>query len=181
LNGISNVEGLIYALENDDRIEINRYSCTGSDMRSVVQRVKNAQVSIEGRISGSIGKGLLVFVGIEDEDSRTDADWLAAKIVNLRVFDDEAGLMNLSVRDIDADILVVSQFTLHASVRKGNRPSYSRASKPETAIPLYDYFTQRITHDLGKSIQTGVFGAIMEVSLLNDGPVTILIDTKSKE
>jgi len=150
-------------------------------MRAVIQRVKRAQVAIEGKIESSVEAGLLVFVGIEDSDSREDAEWLAGKIVRLRVFDDESGIMNRSVRDSGGDILVVSQFTLHANVRKGNRPSYHRASKPETAIPLYEYFTQTIEQELGKPIQTGVFGAIMEISLLNDGPVTILIDTKIEE
>ena len=147
-------------------------------MRAVIQRVKRAQVAIEGKIESSVEAGLLVFVGIEDSDSREDAEWLAGKIVRLRVFDDESGIMNRSVQDSGGDILVVSQFTLHANVRKGNRPSYHRASKPETAIPLYEYFAQKIEQELGKPIQTGVFGAIMEISLLNDGPVTILIDTK---
>ena len=150
-------------------------------MRAVVQRVKRAQVSIEGETSGSMEKGLLVFVGIEDSDSHTDADWLAGKIVRLRVFDDAEGVMNRSVQDDGGDILVVSQFTLHANVRKGNRPSYNRASKPQTAIPLYEYFTRKIEQELGRPIQSGVFGAIMEVILLNDGPVTIFIDTKIKE
>ncbi len=147
-------------------------------MRAVIQRVKRAQVSIEGKIESSVETGLLIFVGIEDSDSREDAKWLAGKIVRLRVFDDEIGVMNRSVQDSGGDILVVSQFTLHANVRKGNRPSYNRASKPEIAIPLYEYFTQAIEQELGKPIQTGVFGAIMEISLLNDGPVTILIDSK---
>ena len=147
-------------------------------MRAVIQRVKRAQVAIEGKIESSVEAGLLVFVGIEDSDSREDAEWLAGKIVRLRVFDDESGIMNRSVQDSGGDILVVSQFTLHANVRKGNRPSYHRASKPETAIPLYEYFAQKIEQELEKPIQTGVFGAIMEISLLNDGPVTILIDTK---
>ncbi len=150
-------------------------------MRAVIQRVKRAQVAIEGKIESSVEAGLLVFVGIEDSDSREDAEWIARKIVRLRVFDDESGIMNRSVQDSGGDILVVSQFTLHANVRKGNRPSYHRASKPETAIPLYEYFAQTIEQELGKPIQTGVFGAIMEISLLNDGPVTIFIDTKIKE
>ncbi len=147
-------------------------------MRAVIQRIKRAQVAIEGKIESSVEAGLLVFVGIEDSDSREDAEWLAGKIARLRVFDDESGIMNRSVQDSGGDILVVSQFTLHANVRKGNRPSYHRASKPETAIPLYEYFAQTIEQELGKPVQTGVFGAIMEITLLNDGPVTILVDSK---
>ena len=150
-------------------------------MRVVIQRVKRAQVLIGGTIESSVQAGLLVFVGIEDSDGREDAEWLAGKIVRLRVFDDEIGVMNRSVQDSGGEILVVSQFTLHANVRKGNRPSYHRASKPEKAIPLYEYFTEALEQELGKPTQTGIFGAVMEISLLNDGPVTIFIDTKIKE
>jgi D-tyrosyl-tRNA(Tyr) deacylase len=147
-------------------------------MRGVIQRVSEAKVTVEQRGGASIGRGLLVLVGIEDTDTERDADWLAGKIARLRIFDDDEGVMNLSVKEVEGDILAVSQFTLHASVRKGNRPSYNRASKPEKAIPLYEYFVSRLEHELGKSVPTGVFGAEMKVSLVNDGPVTILIDTK---
>lgn len=149
-------------------------------MISVIQRVTEASVVIENSLRARIGHGLLVLLGIEDADGPEDIDWLASKIVNLRIFDDEAGVMNVSVKDNGGDILVVSQFTLHASVRKGNRPSYIRASKPETAVPLYEKFIQSLQAALGKAIQTGVFGADMKVSLLNDGPVTIIIDTKNR-
>jgi len=150
-------------------------------MRTVIQRVSSAEVSIDGMITGKIGHGLLVLVGIEEADSEEDIGWLAAKIVNLRIFDDEQGVMNRSVLEISGEILVVSQFTLHASTRKGNRPSYIRAAKPETAIPLYDRLLLKLEEDLGKPVGAGVFGAMMKVTLLNDGPVTILIDTKNKE
>ncbi len=150
-------------------------------MRIVVQRVSRASVTIEGKINGEIGMGLLVLLGIEEADNQTDADWLAAKLVNLRIFDDENGVMNRSVFDINGEILVVSQFTLHASTRKGNRPSYIKAARPEQAIPLYTYFCQTLESISGKTIQTGIFGADMQVSLLNDGPVTIIIDSKNKE
>ncbi len=150
-------------------------------MRAVIQRVTKASVTNEGRISGQISKGLLVFLGIEDADSFEDIEWLSSKIVNLRIFDDQNGVMNISLKDIDGDILLVSQFTLHASTKKGNRPSYIKASKPEIAIPLYEKMIQQLSTDLGKKIQTGIFGAGMKVELLNDGPVTITIDTKDKE
>jgi len=150
-------------------------------MRAVIQRVTQASVTIENNIRSSIGKGLLVFVGIEDVDTREDIDWLSGKIVNLRIFNDGEGVMNVSVKDNDGDILVVSQFTLHASTKKGNRPSYIRASKPGIAIPLYEQFVQQLQTDLNKKIYTGEFGADMKVQLLNDGPVTIVIDTKNKE
>ena len=150
-------------------------------MRTVIQRVKGAQVTIHGKNRSAIKAGLLVFVGIEDSDGREDADWLAGKIVKLRIFDDEEGVMNRSVEDSGGEILVVSQFTLHANVRKGNRPSYNRASKPDRAVPLYEYFVSAIERDSGKPVQTGVFGAEMEISLINDGPVTIFIDTNSRE
>ncbi|HYE54956.1 MAG TPA: D-aminoacyl-tRNA deacylase [Chitinophagaceae bacterium] len=150
-------------------------------MRAVIQRVRQASVTIEGRVKSSIGQGLLVLVGIEDADTAEDVEWLSGKIVNLRIFNDKDGVMNLSVQDIGGDILVVSQFTLHASTRKGNRPSYIRASKPPVAVPLYELFVARLRQGSGKEIQTGEFGADMKVSLLNDGPVTIIIDTKNKE
>jgi D-tyrosyl-tRNA(Tyr) deacylase len=150
-------------------------------MRAVIQRVQKAAVSIDKRISGSINQGLLVLLGIEDADTEEDISWLSAKIINLRIFNDPEGIMNLSLKDIDGDLLLVSQFTLHGSTRKGNRPSYIRASKPTVAIPLYEKMIKQLGSDLGKNIQTGVFGADMQVELVNDGPVTIIIDTKQKE
>lgn len=150
-------------------------------MRAVIQRVSKASVTIDGSIHGQIGAGLLVLLGIEDADTTEDIEWLSSKIVNLRIFDDAAGVMNESVKDQNGEILLVSQFTLHASTKKGNRPSYIKASKPETAIPLYEKMIQQLTIDLGREIQTGSFGADMKVELLNDGPVTIVIDTKNKE
>lgn len=150
-------------------------------MRAVIQRVSRASVTIENKLSGSIKEGLLVLLGIEDADSEEDIRWLSGKIVNLRIFGDENGVMNHSVLEKKGDILLISQFTLHASTKKGNRPSYIRASKPETAIPLYEKMVQQLEQDLGKKIQTGVFGADMKVELLNDGPVTIVIDTKIRE
>lgn len=150
-------------------------------MRIVIQRVSRASVAIDGKINGAIETGLLVLIGIEENDNQADADWLAAKLINLRIFDDENGVMNLSVSDIDGEILVVSQFTLHASTRKGNRPSYIKAARPEQAIPLYEYFCSLLKNLSGKSIQTGVFGSNMQVSLINEGPVTIIIDSKNKE
>ena len=150
-------------------------------MRAVIQRVTEASVTINGQIKSSIGKGLLVLAGIEDADDKSDIEWLSAKIVNLRIFNDHEGVMNLSLKDTAGDILIVSQFTLHASTKKGNRPSYIRASKPDTAIPLYNKLIAQLTMDLGKEIFTGEFGADMKVHLLNDGPVTIVMDTKMKE
>ena len=150
-------------------------------MKAVIQRVSTANVAIEGKIKGKINNGLTILLGIEDADSREDVQWLSAKIVNLRIFDDDKGVMNLSVKDINGEILLVSQFTLHASTKKGNRPSYIRAAKPEVSIPLYEQFIQQIQVDLGKNIETGEFGADMKLSLINDGPVTIIIDTKAKE
>ncbi len=150
-------------------------------MRAVIQRVTRASVTIEGKIHGQIGNGLLVLVGIEDADSPDDIEWLSGKIVNMRIFNDENGVMNISLKDANGDILLISQFTLHASTKKGNRPSYSKASKPEIAIPLYEKIIQQLSNDLGKEIETGIFGADMKVELLNDGPVTIVIDTKNKE
>ena len=150
-------------------------------MRVVIQRVSSASVTIENQIVASIQKGLLVLVGVEDADNQEDIDWLAAKIVNLRIFNDQEGVMNLSVKECDGDIIVVSQFTLHASTKKGNRPSYIKASKPEIAIPLYESFINSIQNQLGKTIQTGQFGANMQIGLVNDGPVTIVIDSKNRE
>jgi D-aminoacyl-tRNA deacylase len=150
-------------------------------MRVVTQRVKNASVLINGRVKSAIKEGLLLLVGVEEEDTEEDAMWLSAKIANLRIFDDEKGVMNLSIKDIKGEILSVSQFTLHAKTKKGNRPSYIKAARPETAIPLYDKFNELLTNGIGKEVKTGEFGAKMEVELLNDGPVTIIIDTKNKE
>lgn len=150
-------------------------------MKVVIQRVSSASVTIDNKIVADIQKGLLVLVGIEDADTQVDIDWLVGKIVNIRIFDDANHVMNLSVKDLNGEIIVVSQFTLHASTKKGNRPSYLKASKPEIAIPLYDNFVKRLEIELGKKVQTGVFGADMKVLLLNDGPVTIQIDSKNKE
>ncbi|MDR2679318.1 MAG: D-tyrosyl-tRNA(Tyr) deacylase [Tannerella sp.] len=150
-------------------------------MRTVIQRVKQASVTVDNQVKSAIGQGLLIFVGIEDADNRDDIEWLAKKIAGLRIFDDEKGIMNRSVFDIGGEILVVSQFTLHAMVKKGNRPSYIRASKPDVAIPLYESFCDEMSLQLGREVQTGIFGADMKVELLNDGPVTILIDTMNKE
>src|SRR6188508_2792999 len=148
-------------------------------MKVVIQRVSSASVTIDNKIVADIQKGLLVLVGIEDSDTQEDINWLCQKITNLRIFGDENDVMNLSVKDVDGEIIVVSQFTLHASTKKGNRPSYIKASKPEVAIPMYEKFVKQLSNDLGKTISTGVFGADMKVELLNDGPVTIVIDTKS--
>ncbi|MFN5439144.1 MAG: D-aminoacyl-tRNA deacylase [Bacteroidota bacterium] len=150
-------------------------------MRVVIQRVAHAQVVVNEAVVGSIGTGLLVLVGIEDTDQLEDVEWLTGKIINLRIFNDEAGVMNLSVKDINGEILIISQFTLHASTKKGNRPSYIRASKPDHAVPLYEALKKRLSEDLGKHVEAGIFGADMKVSLLNDGPVTITMDTKNKE
>ena len=150
-------------------------------MRVVIQRVAEASVVIENKIVASIEKGLLVLVGIEDADTQEDIDWLVAKIAKIRIFGDENNVMNLSVQDIDGDIIVVSQFTLHAGTKKGNRPSYIKASKPEIAIPLYENFVRKLELEIGKKVQTGEFGADMKVSLINDGPVTIIMDSKNKE
>src|SRR4051812_42594839 len=150
-------------------------------MRAVIQRVSEAMVKVNGEVSGSIQKGLLVLIGIEDADTTEDMQWLSGKIVNMRIFDDANGVMNESVKDVDGDILLVSQFTLHASTKKGNRPSYSRASKPPFAIPVYEQMIVQLINDLGKRVQTGIFRADMKESLLNDGPVTIIMDTKNKE
>jgi len=150
-------------------------------MRAVIQRVSKASVTIDNKIYSQIENGLLVLAGIEDADTTEDIEWLSGKIINLRVFNDDNGVMNVSVKDINGEILAVSQFTLHASTKKGNRPSYIKASKPEFAIPMYKKFIQQLSNDLGKTISTGVFGADMKVELLNDGPVTIVIDTKNRE
>lgn len=150
-------------------------------MKAVIQRVSKASVTIGGKIHSSINNGLLVLLGIEDADSGEDIEWLSAKIVNLRIFNDEAGVMNVSVKDCNGDILVVSQFTLHASTKKGNRPSYIKASKPDIAIPMYEKFIRQLSTDLEKEIYVGIFGADMKVELVNDGPVTIIIDTKNRE
>ena len=150
-------------------------------MRVVIQKVTQASVSIENQIVASIDKGLLVLVGIEDGDTNEDIAWLSSKIVNLRIFDDANGVMNLSVKEVEGEVLIVSQFTLHASTKKGNRPSYIKAARPEVAIPVYEAFIKQVETLLGKKVPTGQFGAMMQVSLCNDGPVTILIDTKNKE
>jgi D-tyrosyl-tRNA(Tyr) deacylase len=150
-------------------------------MRAVIQRVSGASVTIDAKIHSSVSDGLLVLLGIEDADTAEDIEWLSGKIVNLRVFDDENGVMNLSVIDKGGEILLVSQFTLHASTKKGNRPSYIKASKPDIAIPLYEKMIRQLSNDLGQTIKTGEFGADMKVELVNDGPVTIVIDTKNKE
>src|SRR6185312_4127313 len=150
-------------------------------MRAVIQRVSEAQVTIGERVKGAIGAGLLVLVAVEEADTAEDIEWLSGKIVRLRIFNDENGVMNRSVQENNGGILMVSQFTLFASTRKGNRPSYSRSAKPEIAIPLYEKFSTRLEQDFGKPIQTGEFGADMQVSLVNDGPVTIIIDSKLRE
>jgi len=150
-------------------------------MRAVIQRVSKASVTIGGKVHSQIGNGLLVLLGIEDTDTEEDIEWLSGKIVNLRVFDDAAGVMNESVLDKKGEVLLVSQFTLHASTKKGNRPSYIKASKPGTAIPRYEKMIGQLTRDLGKEVSTGIFGADMKVELCNEGPVTIVIDTKNKE
>lgn len=150
-------------------------------MRAVIQRVAHASVKVDQQVTGQVNKGLLVLLGIEDADTVEDIEWLSSKIVNLRIFDDAAGVMNLSVKEVDGNILLVSQFTLHASTKKGNRPSYIKASKPDFAIPMYEKMIFQLENDLGKKVQTGIFGADMKVELLNDGPVTIVIDTKNRE
>ena len=157
----------------------NFYIC--SAMKAVIQRVTRASVTIDGKVAGEIRTGLLVLLCIEDRDGDEDIVWLSNKIVNLRIFGDEAGVMNRSVLEVGGGILLISQFTLHAITKKGNRPSYIKASKPDVAIPLYQKMIQQLEKDLGKGIETGQFGADMKVELLNDGPVTIVIDTKNKE
>lgn len=150
-------------------------------MRVVVQKVSEAKVTVEGKVISSIGKGLLVLLGIEDADTEDDIEWLVKKIVQLRIFNDETGVMNRSVQEAGGEIIVVSQFTLHANTKKGNRPSYIRASKPDFAVPMYEKFIVRTEEVLGKKVGTGIFGAMMDVSLVNDGPVTIIIDSKLKD
>lgn len=150
-------------------------------MRILIQKVSSASVTIDGKVKSQISKGLLILLGIENADSQEDINWLCKKIVNLRIFNDEEGKMNLSVQDVNGELLVVSQFTLHANVKKGNRPSYIRAAKPEFAIPMYEQFVKTLGMISGKEIGTGEFGAMMEVGLVNDGPVTIWIDSKNKE
>jgi D-tyrosyl-tRNA(Tyr) deacylase len=150
-------------------------------MRVVIQRVVRASVTIDGQVKGAIGAGLLVFVGIEDADTADDMEWISAKIVNFRIFNDANDVMNLSVKDVQGDVLLISQFTLHASTKKGNRPSYLKAAKPDVAIPVYEKLIVQLEKQLEKSIQTGTFGADMKVELLNDGPVTIIVDSKNKE
>lgn len=150
-------------------------------MRVLIQRVKKASVTIEEKIHSEINQGLLILLGIENEDTQEDIDWLAGKITRLRIFSDENDAMNLSVTDVDGDCLVVSQFTLHASTKKGNRPSFIYAAKPEIAIPLYEKFVLQLENEINKKVQTGSFGAMMDVELINDGPVTIWIDSKKRE
>jgi len=150
-------------------------------MRIVIQRVSEASVTVDGEVTGVIHTGLLVLLGIEDADTEEDINWLSNKISNLRIFNDENGVMNLSVKEVGGDVLLISQFTLQASTKKGNRPSYLKASKPDIAIPVYEKMIQQLQHELGKQIQTGIFGADMKVKLLNDGPVTIVIDSKNGE
>ncbi len=150
-------------------------------MRVVIQRVSSASVVVDNATVANIATGLLILVGIETADSHEDVDWLVSKIIKMRIFEDENHVMNKSVQDIDGDIIVVSQFTLHAATKKGNRPSYIKAARPEIAIPLYETFNQKLALEFGKKIQTGIFGADMKVSLLNDGPVTIIIDSKNRE
>ncbi len=150
-------------------------------MRVVIQRVNKASVTIDGQIKAEIGVGLLVLVGIEEADTKEDSEWLAGKLIGLRIFDDENSVMNRSVTDIDGEVLIVSQFTLHAMTKKGNRPSYIKAAKHETAIPLYEHFCKTVSEKLGKNVQTGTFAADMNVALENNGPVTIWIDSKNKE
>ncbi|HCY82544.1 MAG TPA: D-tyrosyl-tRNA(Tyr) deacylase [Xanthomarina gelatinilytica] len=150
-------------------------------MKAVIQRVSKASVTINAKQVANINKGLLVLLGIIEDDTQEDISWLSNKIANLRIFNDKNGVMNQSLQEVDGKVIVVSQFTLHASTKKGNRPSYIKAAKPDTAIPIYENFVKQLEADLGKSVQTGEFGADMKVELLNDGPVTIIIDTKNKE
>jgi len=149
-------------------------------MKAVIQKVAHASVVVDGKTISEIKKGLLVLVGIVDDDTEEDIEWLSGKISRLRIFEDDIGVMNKSVLDVDGDVIVVSQFTLHASTKKGNRPSYIKAAKPEVAIPLYEAFVKQMESDLDKKVGTGIFGADMKISLLNDGPVTIIIDTKNR-
>lgn len=155
--------------------------CLKQKMKTVIQRVSQASVTIDSKTVAQIEHGLLILIGIEDTDTQEDINWLCQKIINLRIFNDENGVMNVSVKETNGNIIVVSQFTLHASTKKGNRPSYIKASKPDFAIPMYEKFVSQLENELGKKVQTGVFGADMKVALINDGPVTIIIDTKNKE
>ena len=150
-------------------------------MRAVIQRVSFASVSIGMQEKARIENGLLIFLGIEEADNKKDLEWLSGKISRLRIFRDQKGIMNLSLTEVEGEILVISQFTLHASTRKGNRPSYVRAARPETAIPLYEQFINQLSHDIGRDVKSGEFGAYMQVEILNDGPLTIIIDTKNRE
>ncbi|SDM01299.1 D-aminoacyl-tRNA deacylase [Kriegella aquimaris] len=150
-------------------------------MRAVIQRVSRASVTVDEKIIAEISNGLLILLGIEDADNQQDIEWLSRKIVNLRIFYDDKGVMNKSLLEVQGDALVVSQFTLHAATKKGNRPSYIKAAKPDVAVPMYENFVRQLENDLGKKVGTGIFGADMKVNLLNDGPVTIIIDTKNKE
>lgn len=150
-------------------------------MIAVIQHVSESSVTIDGQVKAAIGRGLMILIGIEEADSHEDIEWLSRKIVNMRIFEDEEGVMNKSLIDVDGEALVISQFTLHASTKKGNRPSYIKAAKPDVAIPLYESFKTQLTTDLGKPIGSGEFGADMKVALINDGPVTIIIDTKDKK
>jgi len=150
-------------------------------MRAVIQRVTQASVSIDGRLKSKIGHGMLILIGIEEADGQEDIEWLSGKISRLRIFDDKDGIMNLAVSEINGEIMVVSQFTLHASTKKGNRPSYIRAARPETAVPLYEKFIKQLSLETGKEVKTGEFGAMMQIQLINDGPVTIIIDSKNRE
>ena len=149
-------------------------------MRVILQRVTEASVTVDGKVFSTISKGLLILLGIEHADSREDAEWISQKIVNMRLFDDPEGVMNLSVKDVGGEILLVSQFTLHASTKKGNRPSYIAAAKPDIAVPLYEFIIEQLSNDLGKKISTGIFGEDMKVGLVNSGPVTIIMDSKNK-
>ena len=150
-------------------------------MRAVIQRVREASVTIDGNVHGSIGNGYMILLGVCEEDTQDDVEWLVKKIVNLRVFDDENGVMNRSIMDVGGDCLVVSQFTLFASYKKGNRPSWLRAARHEISVPLYEFFCNRLSEEMGRTVATGIFGADMKVALINDGPVTICMDTKNKE
>ncbi len=150
-------------------------------MRAVIQRVSRASVAVEGKVISSIDKGLLILLGVENIDNQEDIDWLSRKIINLRIFNDVEGVMNKSLLDVNGNVIVVSQFTLHAATKKGNRPSYIKAAKPDIAIPLYEQFIKKLEETIGKTVGTGIFGADMKVDLLNDGPVTIIIDTQRKE
>lgn len=151
------------------------------DMRVVIQRVREASVTIDGKLHSAIGSGMLILIGVEDRDNAEEVDWLVKKVSQLRIFDDDNGVMNRSVVDVEGEILVVSQFTLHASTKKGNRPSYIRASRPEHAIPMYELFCRQLSQTIGRRVEMGVFGADMQVALINDGPVTICIDSLNRE